>query len=553
MPTFQLTGPDGGLYEVDAPDAQTAYSALHIAPLNGQPGNTRSASPAEFTADLLRKFKQGAALGFGDELSGALKATFGGRGAEGQSWTDRYQNARDYERAAYNRATDRTGLYGTAAELAGSIAPGIGAGELVGAAGAARSTLPALQGAVRTGLPAIEGAAPYVARGVSAGALPNAMATGALTGAVQGVGDTEDMMDAPVAALGGGVIGSLGGALGYGAGKGLERFARVTNTTPRVAQAPTTDEIKAAAQNYYDRFTNAGGVFTQEGLNDLSGAVRNRLGEMGWQPELGPKVGAFNRAMERARRGSGVPSGSGDLNQVATPRQIQNLRRVAGKVAESADPTERAYGSAIIDEIDNFLSNVTPDQYAAPPGAPADIGEDLMRGNRLWSQYSKASAVEDALGQAERRAASTYSGGNENNAMRQEMRKVYERMLKRGGLTDDEKAAFETAIRGGRSENIARGVGKLAASRGGVMSLLNLGGMYANPGMMVPLSMTAEGAKYLGDRLTRRNLEEVSRVMRAGGRRRPVAPPPNAIERGASRLPALLSGPAGALAVRGLL
>ena len=29
MPTFQLPGPDGGLYEVEAPDAQTAYSALH--------------------------------------------------------------------------------------------------------------------------------------------------------------------------------------------------------------------------------------------------------------------------------------------------------------------------------------------------------------------------------------------------------------------------------------------------------------------------------------------------------------------------------------------
>lgn len=550
MPKYRVELTDGRQFAVDADNEDLAHQAAMNYVM--QPAQEQS-SGLDFTADMLRKFKQGAALGFGDEASGVLKAAFGGRGAEGDTFAERYRNARDYERAAYNKATDRTGLYGTAAELAGSIAPGIAAGEIVGAAGAARSTLPALQGAARTALPAIEGAAPSAARAVSAGPLANAMATGALTGAVQGVGDTEDMMDAPVAALGGGVVGSLGGALGYGAGKGLERLARFTNTTPRVANAPTTDEIKAAAQDYYDRFTNAGGVFTQEGLNDLSGAVRNRLGEMGWQPELGPKVGAFNRAMERARRGSGVPSGAEDLNQVATPQQIQNLRRVAGKVAQSNDPTESGYGSAIIDEIDNFLANVQPGQYAAPPGSPTNIGEDLMRGNRLWSQYSKASAVEDALGKAERRAASTYSGGNENNAMRQEMRRVYERMLKRGGLSDDETAAFETAIRGSRPENIARGVGKLAASRGGVMSLLNLGGMYANPGLMVPLSMTAEGAKYLGDRLTRRNLEEVSRVIRAGGRRRPVAPPPNAIERGASRLPSILSGPGGAAAVRGLL
>lgn len=551
MPKYRVELTDGRQFAVDADNEDLAHQAA----LNYvmQPAQEQS-SGLDFTADMLRKFKQGAALGFGDEASGALKAAFGGRGAEGDTFAERYRNARDYERAAYNKATDRTGLYGTAAELAGSIAPGIAAGEIVGAAGAARSTLPALQVAALTALPAIEGAAPSVARAVSAGPLANAMATGALTGAVQGVGDTEDMMDAPVAALGGGVVGSLGGALGYGAGKGLERLARFTNTTPRVADAPSLDELQAAYKDYYDRFTNAGGVFTQQGLDDLAGAVRNRLGEMGWQPELGPKVGAFNKAMDRARRGSGVPSGAESLNNVATPQQIQNLRRIASKnIGKSPDPTERAYGTAIIDEIDSFLENLKPGQYATPPGASNSVAEDLQRANRIFSQYSKASEVEKSLGEAERRAASTYSGGNINNAMRQEMRKVYERMLKRGGLSDDEKAAFETSIRGSRPENVARGVGKLAASRGGVMSLLNLGGMYANPGLMVPLSMTAEGAKYLGDRLTRRNLEEVSRVIRAGGRRRPVAPPPNAIERGASRLPSILSGPGGAAAVRGLL
>jgi hypothetical protein len=552
MPTFEIQTADGSVYEVDAINEGAALAALNM------PASTRqaqSSGPAQFTADMMRKFKQGAALGFGDEASAALKAAFGGRGAEGQTFGERYQNARDYERAAYDRATDRTGLYGTAAEIAGSIAPGMAAGEVIGAVGGARAAVPALQGATRTTLPALEGAAaPAASRLASAGPLTNAMATGALTGAVQGVGDTTDIMDAPSAAAGGAVVGSLGGALGYGAGKGLERLARATNTTPRVAAAPSLDDLQAGYKDYYDRFTNAGGVFTQEGLDDLAGSIRNRLGEMGWQPELGPKVTAFNKAMDRARRGSGVPSGAESLNNVATPKQIQNLRRIASKnIAQSPDPTERAYGTAIIDEIDGFLENLRPDQYAAPPGASGSIAEDLRRANRLFSQYSKASAVEDALGQAERRAASTYSGGNENNAMRQEMRKVYERMLKRGGLTDDEKSAFETAIRGGRSENIARGVGKLAASRGGVMSLLNLGGMYANPAMMVPLSMTAEGAKYLGDRLTRRNLEEVSRVMRAGGRRRPVAPPPNAIQRGASQLPSLLSGPGGAALVRGLL
>lgn len=513
----------------------------------------QSSSPAAFTADMLRKFKQGAALGFGDEASAALKATFGGRGAQGATWGDRYQGARDYERSAYDKATANTGIFGAGAELLGSIAPSIGAGELVGAAGAARSAapiarnlLPAAEGA-GAALPALPGAIPAAAR-TAANPLANAMGTGALVGAVQGVGDTEDKMDAPLAAVKGAVVGSLGGAAGYGAGRGLENLARYTNTAARVAPAPSTEQLKGAAQAAYDRFTNAGGLFTQQGLNDLSAAIRGRLTDMSWQPELGPKVVAFNRAMERARQGMGTST----LANTATPSTIQNLRRVAGKIRESKDDGEAAYGHAIIDEIDNFLARATPGQYAAPPGAATSIGDDLAQANRLWTQYSKADAVDDAFWRAQNRAGSTYSGGNENNAIRQNLKGLWE---KRGTdrFTPDENAAFETAVRGGRAENVARGVGKLAASRGGLSAMAQLAAMLHSPHVAIPLEMTAEGAKYLGDRLTRRNLEEVSRVIRSGGTRRAAAVAPNAIQRGAAYLPQLLSGPGGAAAVRGLL
>lgn len=507
---------------------------------NGNPfdqfdATPNTVTPAEYTADVLRKFKQGASLGFGDELSGALKATLGGRGAVGDTWTERYQNARDYERAAQEKASRDAPVSSFIAEMAGSIAPSIAAGGIAGLAGgagrAATTTLPAVRNAA---LPAVRSAA---------GGIGEAMGTGAIVGAVQGVGDTEDMMDAPLAAVRGGFVGSLGGAAGYGAGNLLQRLSRFTNTASRVADAPTTEQIKNAAQAGYDAFENAGGLFTQKGLNDLAKNTRTALSDMGYQPELGPKVAAFTRAMERARTGSGAPTGTANLMQTATPKQIQNLRKIAGKIRNSSDDTESAYGSALIDEIDNFLSNIQPGQYAAPPGVTSDLGKDLAKANELWTQYSKADAVDNALWRVENRAASTYSGGNENNAIRQDLRRIWE---KRGTerFTPDENAAFQTAVRGGRAENITRGIGKLAASRGGVMSLLNLGGMYAAPGLAMPLSIAAEGMKYLGDRLTRRNLDEVSRVIRSGGKRRPIAVKPNAIERAAARLPQGLAGPA---------
>ena len=544
MAVFEVQGPDGGIYEVEANDEAHALMAFKTAPSPAPAASTTAApavSPAEYAADVLRKFKQGASLGFGDEISGALKATLGGQGAEGGTWTERYQSARDYERRMQDKASRDAPVGSAVAEIAGSIAPSMVAGELAG-----------LIGAARAGLPAVRAAALPATRSAASG-MGEAMKTGAVVGSVQGVGDTEDMMQAPLGALRGAVVGAGGGAAGYGAGKLLEGAARLTNTAPRVAQAASTEDLKSAAQEAYDRFTNAGGLFTQQGLNDLRGNIQTRLTDMGWQPELGPKVVGFNRAMQRATTGSGVPSGTAGLQQTATPQQIQNLRRIAGQVRSSNDPAERRYGAAIIEEIDGFLGNVKPGQYAAPDGAPLSIGDDLAEGNRLWSQYSKADAVDEAFQKAERRAASTYSGGNENNAIRQELRRTYEKMLKTGGLSDDEKAAFETAIRGGRLENVARMVGKLAPSRGGLSTWANIGTGAATGGATLPLSAMAEGMKLLGDRATRRNLEEVSRVIRAGGSRRSVSPSPNALQRAATRLPAMLAGPGGAFAVRGLL
>jgi len=74
MPTFEIVGPDGGTYHIDADNEAAALSAFH------PEANTIASPAADFTAGMMRKFKQGAALGFGDEASAALKGVFGGRG-----------------------------------------------------------------------------------------------------------------------------------------------------------------------------------------------------------------------------------------------------------------------------------------------------------------------------------------------------------------------------------------------------------------------------------------------------------------------------------------
>lgn len=584
MPTFEITTADG-VYQIDATDEATALNALRFNPQPKAPvvDNIEQRDAAHqqardwldshpnarhgYANNLLAQGLQGATLGWADDARAALGAArdvaknpFGSRG-----FSDYYSLEKAMQDEQLKDAQKSTGMAGTAAEVAGSFLPGSAIGKGVGALASrafpAAKAVPAaaellgqseaLPAVVGSNLPALASYAPEAATVAARaanrfGGMGRAATEGAIAGAIQGAGDDSN-------ATYGGALGAIGGVAGYGLGRGLEGLSRFTNTTPRVAQAATTDEIKSAAQQAYDRFTNAGGVFTQQGLNDLAGSVRNRLADMSWQPELAPKVTAFNRAMERARVGSGAPAGSTSLNQTASPSQIQNLRRVAGKIRDSADSTESAYGQAIIDEIDNFLATPKEGNFAGMPGvSQQQLADNLSEANRLWTQYSKADAVDEAMRRAELRAASTYSGGNENNAMRQELRRLYE---KRGpeGFTADERSAFETAIRGGRVENVARMLGKLAPSRGGLSTWANIGAGAGTGGATLPLTALAEGAKVVGDRATRRNLDEVSRVIRGGGNRRNVNVQPNQLQMLMQQLTPMLAAPGGAAAVRGLL
>lgn len=575
MPTFEITTADGSVYQIDATDESTAVNALKFNPQPKAPAveNIEKRDAAHQQArdwldanpsarhgmanNLLAKGLQGATLGWADEARAGIGAVRDYLKHGNKSLGEYYDLEKAMQDEQMKDATRNTGIFGTAAEIGGSflpsaaIAKGVGAlaGRTLPKAAQAGSNLPAITGATEAGLPALtssQSAVSNLAQKAFSG-LPRAMVEGGIAGGIQGAGDDSN-------ATYGGIVGAAGGGLGYGLGKGLEQLARVTNTAPRVSQAASTEDIKGAAQAAYNRFTNSGGLFTQEGLNDLAGSVRNRLTEMGWQPELAPKVTAFNRAMERARVGSGAPSGTSGLNQTATPEQILNLRKIAGKISDSNDATESAYGQAIKDEIDNFLGTPKEGNFASFDNnvSQEDLANKLREANRLWTQFSKADAVDKGLSKAELRAASTYSGGNENNAMRQELRRIYEA---RGpqNFTADERAAFETAIRGGQVENIARMLGKLAPSRGGLSTWANIGAGASTGGATLPITALAEGAKVVGDRATRRNLEEVSRVIRGGGVRRNTNVSPSQMELLMRQLSPNLAAPAGAALVRGLL
>lgn len=523
--------------------------------------------PATFTADMLRKFKQGAAFGFGDEASGALKAAFGGQGAEGDTFGERYANARDYERRALERADKTTGWYGTWAEIAGSIPGSIVAGEAIPALRAMQAggkvaepivplltrsgaAVPATTEAAGASLPAVAGsvtpsasAAPAASRAALT-ELENALGAGALTGAVQGAGDADTMGDIPGQMMKGSLVGAAGGAAGYGIGSGVRGLAGLTNAEARVARAPSTASLKSRAQDFYDRFENSGGRYTPAFVDDVRSAILQRLQNEGWSKVITDKPIGVIKELDKLKQMPGMGLG------MPTPTQLQNVRTMIQNIRRSKDDNEARFGSILMDEFDRILTNPASNHFYGGDGVLS--GKNLQAANRYWQQFSKADELDDAAWRAENRAGSTHSGGNINNAMRQNVRGVWER----NGMeryTPDENAALETAVRGGKIENLMRKLGTYSPTRGPLWTAAWLETLHQYPEIATILGVTTHGAKIAGDQMTKRNLNEAMRVVRAGGVRNPVLPPPNAIERGADRVRRALPGVTGAAAVRGLL
>lgn len=125
--------------------------------------------------------------------------------------------------------------------------------------------------------------------------------------------------------------------------------------------------------------------------------------------------------------------------------------------------------------------------------------------------------LDTAIEKAERRAASTGSGGNLDNAIRQNVRGILDNPRKSRGLTDAERQAAERVVRGGPVQNTLRLAGKLSPQGNGLMAALGIGGTMVNPAIG-GLALGGMAAKSTADRMTRKNVERLSQVIRAGGK-----------------------------------
>lgn len=519
MAKYRITGPDGATYDITAPDGASEQEIMDYVQRNAGMMKQPDQKPAEVgpqeppavaprmgredmsayesykdspdavlqrnpILSTLRDATTGAAgigIPFADEMLGGLRtpieAVSGAITGEdsGKSILDRikdsYERGLSKERKVVKDAEANSPVATTVGSIAGGMAT----------AGQAR----------RGGLTLLNAAKPTIGSMALRGG-----GEGAAYGGAYGFGAGEGTEDRLVkGGVGAGIGAATGGGLGAISGKMAQNVANKT--------IPNSPQLKAAANAAYKEADQAGLVISPQSFSDKVDDIAVMLRNEGLDKTIHPKATAALVRLTEAQGGSPALS------------EIDTLRRVVRSAGASQDASERRLASMMTEKLDDWVNNLKPADVVSGDALKATSA--LNKGRDLWQRMRKTEMIDDAVKRATNRAASTGSGGNLDNAIRQNIRAILDNPKKARGFTQQEREMMEKVVKGGSMQNLARWVGKLSPEGNGLMMTLHAIGGYSSGGASLPLAAVGYGAKKAADAATPRNVDSLLRVVRSGG------------------------------------
>ncbi len=277
--------------------------------------------------------------------------------------------------------------------------------------------------------------------------------------------------------------------LGLGAVGGAAAVPKAR--TPKPAKAPTLDELRAQKNAAYGAVEASGVRYGAKEVDDLVGRIEKDVTSNNISASRHPKAQSMLDDI-KALRGK-------DLSLTELDQLRQVIRR---DVANSKDDAERFFGQRMIAELDDFIDNT------------GNGGPIVKTARDLNTRVRKIEAVNDAVESARLRAGSTGSGGNANNATRQNLRRVMEQTR---NLTPAERAAMEDVVVGSKGQNLLRQVGKLSPEGNGLMTAFHLGALVPTGGLSGVAAVGGAISKLAADAMTKQKVANLVDLMARGG------------------------------------
>lgn len=324
---------------------------------------------------------------------------------------------------------------------------------------------------------------------------------GALSGAVSAAGysavdrgTVEERIGAASDSATNPLVLALGGASGAlapsAAGAGKSR-----------APAPSLEELQLAKNAAYQAVDNAGVRYAPTAMDGLVAGITDDVASKNLSATRHPKAASMLQDIQ-AMKGQ-----SPSLTELDQLRQV--IRR---DVASATDPAEAFFGQRMIRKLDEFIDGAGPAQVIA--GDAEDAAGMIRNARDLNTRVRKIEAVTEGVERAKLRAGSTGSGGNVDNATRQEMRRILE---KTPNLTDDEAVMLERIVVGSKTQNALRQVGKLSPQGNGLMQAMHMGALLPSGGLSAVVAGAGAGSKVAADAMTQRNVQALVEEIARGG------------------------------------
>lgn len=279
------------------------------------------------------------------------------------------------------------------------------------------------------------------------------------------------------------VLAALGASMGAGA-----------LTRPKAPQAPTVEDLRKQAGDLY-KAGDARAAANAADVQSLKGQVTSTLQRESIITPQGRVLadGNVKKFLDVLDDFDG---------QQMTPRQMQNARQFLRDAAGSPDPSDRRIGKILLDEFDNWRNPRVPEYQQA---------------DQLYGRAKRAQDVDWRVEKADRRAASSGTGGNSVNAARQNIRQILDNPSEARKYSPDELLEMEKIVRGTTATNALRLGGKLSPTSGALPLIGNIVGAGINPVIAALVMGGTQGMKSAAEGLTRAQIEALSALIRNGG------------------------------------
>lgn len=246
---------------------------------------------------------------------------------------------------------------------------------------------------------------------------------------------------------------------------------------------PSVEGLRRVAKEAYDAADAQGFKVVPNKLGQLSkeSSAAAKTGDLAYKPQIHTDAKrAFDFVEEMADE---VP-----LDQMNL-RTMEQIRTNLGQLAAKAEGADKSIILNLRDDLDQLVSK-----------SLHETGDDLYRAARQsWAQFKKAEMIEEAFNAAKLGAATSGTGGNVQNQLRQAVKSIVNNKKKASFFKKDELKEMKKFASGALDENFLRFFGRMSPTTGGLMAMLNVGVGVGSGGATVPAQLAAMGAKAMGD------------------------------------------------------